>query len=45
MSTMIPVNIIRHAGILIAGLSAAVILAACSSGGGSAGGGGAATGL
>ncbi len=40
---MISMNIIRRAGVLIAGLSAALILAACSSGGGgSAGGGGAA---
>jgi hypothetical protein len=39
---MISMNIIRRAGVLIAGLSAALILAACSSGGGSVGGGGAA---
>lgn len=44
MSTMIPVNIIRRAGVFIACLSAAaLLLVACSSGGGSAGGGGAAS--
>jgi hypothetical protein len=43
MDTMISMNIIRRAGVLIAGLSAALILAACSSGsGGPTGSGGSA---
>src|SRR5712691_2676560 len=43
VDTMISMNIIRRAGVLIAGLSAALILAACSSGsGGPAGSGGSA---
>jgi hypothetical protein len=42
MGTMISMNIIRRAGVLIASLSAALILAACSSGGGPAGSGGSA---
>jgi len=43
MDTMISMNIIRRAGVLIAGLpAAALILAACSSGGGGPAGGGSA---
>jgi len=41
MDAMISMNIIRRAGVFIAGLSAAaLILAACSSGGGGSTGGG-----